>query len=104
MKRNANHAFQAIIFTSAALLAAPAFAYDAPIPVAKVSAVEGSYLPGAVAFQIDQTVANCPGGEWIHWDGGAAYPPNASVDADRKANVKAVHNTLMATMLANGRV
>ena len=84
---------------------APALAYDAPVPVAKVILVEVTYLPGAVFFQVDQPVANCLAGEFILWDGGASYPPgNAATEADRKSNVKQLTNTLLAAMHTNARV
>ena len=105
MKRHARQAINASLFAGVTLLAPTAFAYDAPSPVAKVAFVEVSYQPGAVYFQIDQTVANCPTGDFILWEGGATYPPgNAATEADRKTNVKQVTNTLLMAMHTGGRV
>jgi hypothetical protein len=104
MKHNRNRhssTFLTIMFC----IATPLSAFDSPIPVAKVSVVEVSYQPGAVVFQIDQPVANCPAGDWIAWDGGLSYPPgNPATEADRKSNVRQVTNTLLTAMHTNGRV
>ena len=105
MKRNARHKFTALLLVSIASFAAPALAYDLPVPVAKVILVEVTYQPGAVFFQIDQPAANCPAGDYILWDGGASYPPgNAATEADRKSNVKQLTNTLLIAMHTNARV
>jgi hypothetical protein len=104
MKRNSNNFVRALVSLSFAALAPVAFAYDGPTPVAKVVVVEGSFAPGALYFVADQQVANCPAGEWLTWEGGAAYPRTSAVDIDRKANVKMTFTALLAAMHASGRV
>ena len=68
-----------------------ALAYDPPVLFAKVTMGEGSYLPGAIIFQIDLSAADCPAGALIVYDGGAALPPGTPAEGDRKSNVKATH-------------
>lgn len=91
MKSTLRNILRAFIFASMAALIPAASAYDGATPVAKVVVLESTYLPGYFAFIIDQQVANCAAGEWILWDGGAAYPPASADAADRKANVKAMY-------------
>lgn len=93
-----------VSFVIAALLAPAVLAYDAPIPVAKVGALEQTYLPGYFAFVIDQQVANCAAGEWLIWDGGAAYPTATASGQDRKSNVKAMSNVVLAALHTGGRL
>jgi hypothetical protein len=104
MKRNPHNTLRALVFASLAALISSASAYDGAVPVTKVVVLESTYLPGYFAFIIDQQVANCPAGEWLIWDGGAAYPPASADAADRKTNVKGMSNTVLAALHTGGRL
>jgi hypothetical protein len=104
MKISIRHSLRSLIFASAALFAPAAFAFDAPTPVAKVTVIEPTYLPGFLLFVVDQQVANCASGEWLVWDGGAAFPPATASGLDRKANVKAMSNVVLAALHTGGRL
>ena len=104
MKINSRHLIRSLIFAAAALFAHTVSAFDQPIPVAKVTALEPTYLPGFFAFVIDQQAANCAAGEWLYWDGGAAFPPATASGLDRKANVKAMSNVVLASLHTGGRL
>ena len=58
----------------------------------KVSTLEPSYMPGAVAFAMTTGNAACPAGTWIFWK---------NADA---ANNKAVYATLLAAQLGDKTV
>jgi hypothetical protein len=81
--------------------------YDTPIPVAKVTAYEPTGLPSQFFFIIDQPVANCAAGEWIIWNGGLVFQGSSAdpdYQNDRKANVKAVSNSVLAALHTGGRM
>jgi hypothetical protein len=91
------------VITAAIPMATPAVAYDLPVPAAKVTLVEITYQPNEVYFYVDQPVANCPANSLLQWNGGAQYPPgNPATEADRKANVKQISNTLIVAMHTKG--
>lgn len=104
MKRNSRNTLRALVFASLAAFISSVSAFDGATPVAKVVVLESTYLPGYFAFIIDQQVANCPAGEWLIWDGGAAYPPATADATDRKTNVKGMSNTVLAALHAGGRL
>lgn len=58
--------------------------------VGKVTAVEPTYLPGAVTFVMDNGNATRPAGTWLRWQ---------ATDTD---NNKAIYSTLM-TALVSGK-
>lgn len=84
-------AFSTFLFAWLNAMMPVALAYDPAVLFAKVTMGEGSYLPGAIIFQIDLPAADCPAGALIVYDGGAALPPGTPAEADRKSNVKATH-------------
>jgi hypothetical protein len=104
MKRNPRNSLRALVFASLAAFISSASAFDGATPVTKVVVLESTYLPGFFAFVVDQQVANCAAGEWLYWDGGAAYPPSSADQADRKANVKGMSGTVLAALHTGGRL
>lgn len=95
------------VLASFSVLASAALPYDDPIPVAKVVFHEPTHLPSQLVFMIDQPVANCAAGELLIWNGGITYP-SSSTDADfnndRKANIKAVSNAVLAAIINGVRL
>jgi|GEM_PF-2730841 len=52
---------------------------------ARVTALEPTYLPGLITFQIDQPTSKCVKGGWIKW-------------SKTEENNKAVYSTLLAAL------
>lgn len=70
-------------------------AYVAPTPTAIVTLIEGSYVPDAVYFAVDQPVANCISGAYLIYQGGGSFPRGTADDSMRRANVRHMAQTLL---------
>jgi len=62
-------------------------AYDWYI-TGKVTALEGSYIPNMVSFQMSKGDGSCPAGTWLYWTGNFH-------SVNQSANVKAVFAQLL---------
>jgi hypothetical protein len=61
---------------------------------AKVVLTESTYMPGAVAFQIDRATSGCPLGSFVTW------PAHGTDPADKRDNAKATLALLMAAQMS----
>jgi hypothetical protein len=59
---------------------------------AKVTSIEVTYMPGALAFYLDSGNTACPAGKAMRWE-------NASTE-----NNKIIHSTVLAAMLAGKKL
>jgi len=68
---------------------APSFAVE--YLTGRVTILESTYMPGAVALQLDAGNATCPAGTWLRW-------------AKSDASNKAAYATLLAALATDSRV
>lgn len=68
----------------------PAWAYEETN--AKVTLVQSTYMPTAIAFTVDTGTPSCPAGTWLYWR-------NANID-----NNKATYATLLAALSSGMRI
>lgn len=84
----------AFALLSMPLSAASAQTYDA-YGKGRISAIEASYMPGMINFQLDTSIGGCAAGQFIVWR------PQGSTQTARDQNAQAVFATLLTAKASN---
>lgn len=75
-----------------------------PTAFGNVTYIEGSYVPDALYFKLDQPAANCPAGAFLVWQGGPQFPRGTSDDSMRRASVRFMAQTLQLQKTIGAKV
>ena len=81
----------ALLFAALFIVLAPA-AWALEAAQAHVTALESTYMPATITFQVDVGTPSCPTGTWLHWT-------NSNVD-----NVKSAFALLLGASNSSNRI